>query len=94
LTAHLETETLSARAALWDNLPMLRDRLLEQGIRIEQFEIDLPQSQNQRESADPQQDRQSGDSGENLLRQSEADDDAAEEDRQAAISDGQIDVVA
>ncbi len=41
LTATLETETVSARNALLDNLPALRERLAEQNIRIEQFDVDL-----------------------------------------------------
>ncbi len=41
LTAQLETETTTARAALLDNLPALRERLAEQEIRIERFEVDV-----------------------------------------------------
>lgn len=43
MVARLETETAAARATLTDNLPILRERLAEQGIRIERFEIDLMQ---------------------------------------------------
>jgi flagellar hook-length control protein FliK len=39
----LEAETASARSALLDNLPMLRDRLTEQNIRIDKFDVDLRQ---------------------------------------------------
>jgi flagellar hook-length control protein FliK len=45
LTAHLQTETDSARVAIIDNLPTLRDRLAEQGVRIERFDVDLMQRQ-------------------------------------------------
>ncbi len=41
LTAHLETETTAARAVLLDNLPMLRERLAEQEIHIEKFDVDV-----------------------------------------------------
>jgi flagellar hook-length control protein FliK len=41
LTATLETETAAARNALLDNLPALRERLAEQDIRIEQFDVDV-----------------------------------------------------
>jgi flagellar hook-length control protein FliK len=41
LTAHLEAETPAARAVLLDNLPALRERLAEQQIRIERFDVDL-----------------------------------------------------
>jgi len=45
LVARLETETSAARAALIDNLPALRERLAEQGVRVERFEVDLMQQQ-------------------------------------------------
>jgi flagellar hook-length control protein FliK len=45
LVARLETETAAARTALIDNLPALRDRLAEQGVRIERFDVDLLQRQ-------------------------------------------------
>lgn len=41
LSAHLQAETPAARAMLLDNLPALRDRLAEQQIRIERFDVDL-----------------------------------------------------
>lgn len=43
LVARLETETSAARTALIDNLPALRERLAEQGVRIERFEVNLTQ---------------------------------------------------
>jgi flagellar hook-length control protein FliK len=41
LTARVQAETPEARTALLDNLPMLRERLADQGIRIEKFDVDL-----------------------------------------------------
>ncbi len=41
LTAHVETETSSARTLLLDNLPALRERLAGHNIKIEQFDINL-----------------------------------------------------
>lgn len=41
LTATMETETQAARNALLDNLPALRDRLAEQQIRVEKFDVDV-----------------------------------------------------
>lgn len=41
LRAHLETETTTARHALLENLPALRERLAEQNVKIEQFDVDL-----------------------------------------------------
>ena len=43
LIARLEAETTSVRTVLVENLPALRDRLAEQGIRIERFDVDLRQ---------------------------------------------------
>jgi flagellar hook-length control protein FliK len=41
LSANLETETADARRVLLDNLPALRQRLAEQDIRIEKFDVDV-----------------------------------------------------
>ena len=43
MVARMEAETSTARNILVDNLPALRDRLAEQGVRIERFDIDLMQ---------------------------------------------------
>jgi flagellar hook-length control protein FliK len=45
LTAKLHTETDAARTAIIENLPALREKLAEQGIRIERFDVDLMQRQ-------------------------------------------------
>jgi flagellar hook-length control protein FliK len=41
LRAHLEAETTAARQALLENLPALRERLAEQDVKIERFDVDL-----------------------------------------------------
>lgn len=41
VTAHVEAETAAAREVLLDNLPALRERLAEQNIRLERFDVDL-----------------------------------------------------
>lgn len=41
MTAKVEAETQAARNALLDNLPVLRERLAEQNIRVEKFDVDL-----------------------------------------------------
>jgi flagellar hook-length control protein FliK len=41
LAARLEADTPQARSLLMDNLPVLRERLADQGIRIEQFDVEL-----------------------------------------------------
>src|SRR5262245_13322019 len=43
LSASLQTETEAARVIILENLPALRDRLAEQGLRIERFNVDLMQ---------------------------------------------------
>jgi flagellar hook-length control protein FliK len=45
MTASLETETSAARQILLDHLPALRDRLAEQNIRVERFDVDVRQQQ-------------------------------------------------
>jgi len=41
MTARVEAETQTARNMLLDNLPVLRERLAQQDIKIEQFHVDL-----------------------------------------------------
>ncbi len=41
MTAAVETETPAARQILLDHLPALRERLAEQNIRIERFDVDV-----------------------------------------------------
>jgi flagellar hook-length control protein FliK len=41
VTAQLETESAAARTVLLDNLPALRERLAEQEIRIEKFDVNV-----------------------------------------------------
>ena len=43
LTARMETETQAAKNLLLDHMPVLRERLAEQNIRVERFEVDLMQ---------------------------------------------------
>jgi flagellar hook-length control protein FliK len=47
LSARLEAETSSARNLLLDNLPALRERLAEQNIKVERFEVDVRDEQRQ-----------------------------------------------
>jgi flagellar hook-length control protein FliK len=63
LTASVQTETSDAKAAIVDNLPALRERLADQGIRIDQFDVDLMDHSDRRqqsleEQARRQEDRQ------------------------------------
>lgn len=45
LSAHIEAETPAARTVLLDNLHVLRERLAEQNIRVEHFDVDLADRQ-------------------------------------------------
>lgn len=44
LSARIETQTPEAKQVLVDNLPALRERLSEQNIRVERFDVDLSNS--------------------------------------------------
>ncbi len=54
MTARLEAETSAARAAILENLPQLRERLAEQGIRIDRFDVELLPDQSQQNLANHQ----------------------------------------
>lgn len=58
LSANLETETADARRVLLDNLPALRQRLAEQEIRIEKFEVDIRREGGHSDGQAGAQDRQ------------------------------------
>jgi len=59
LTARLEVETAAARTVLLDNLPALRERLAEQEIRIEKFDVDVGrEGQQQADTSDTAEDHQ------------------------------------
>ena len=47
LSARIEAETEIARTVLLENISALRDRLADQGVRVEQFDVDLMQRQGQ-----------------------------------------------
>lgn len=49
LVARLEVETTEARAVLLENLPALRERLAEQGLRLEKFDVELSQREPQQQ---------------------------------------------
>lgn len=57
LVAKLEVENQRAHSILVDSLPALKERLAEQGIRVEQFDVNLPQRDSG--GGQPQHDRQS-----------------------------------
>lgn len=63
LSAHLEAETPAARNLLLDNLPALRERLAQQDVRVERFDVDLRQETSGGGSGHPgTHDRQARDS--------------------------------
>jgi flagellar hook-length control protein FliK len=47
MSARLEAETAAARNLLLDNLPVLRERLAEQNVKVEQFDVDVRDEQRQ-----------------------------------------------
>ena len=62
MSAQVEAETAAARSVLLDNLPVLRERLAEQEIRIEKFDVDVRRDGGQEtgnSGADDRQARQS-----------------------------------
>lgn len=59
ITANLETETAAARNVLLDNLPALRERLADQGISIEKFDVDVGRDGQQQTNTSSDGDRDS-----------------------------------
>lgn len=58
MTASLETETTAAKNLLLDNLPALRERLAEQEIRVDKFDVDVRQEGRSQEDWTPGERRQ------------------------------------
>lgn len=52
MIARLETETTAARNLLMENLPQLKERLAEQNVRIETFEVEVRDPSNQSSADD------------------------------------------
>jgi flagellar hook-length control protein FliK len=52
MIARMETETTTARNLLMDNLPQLKERLAEQNVRIETFEVEVRDQSNQSSADD------------------------------------------
>jgi len=80
IVARLEAETQSTRTLLIDNLPALRERLAEQGVHIEQFDVDLLDRRDQGQQRDPNQTPNDGRSQQN----SDSSPDTAGEDNSSA----------
>lgn len=64
LSAKLEAETPAARNLLLDSLPALRDRLAQQDIQIEKFDVDVRQEGNGQQGGGESDDRAADHSGE------------------------------
>jgi flagellar hook-length control protein FliK len=56
MTATIDADTQTARSALLDNLPALRDRLADQQVRVERFDVNV--RDNSQGGANPQGDTQ------------------------------------
>ena len=101
LSARIETDNPTAKQVLIDNLPALRDRLAEQNIRVEKFDVDLSNSGGGGTSQTPQQ--QWNDEGNRSARTGPertggssgiaADDDAVRRPTTPAFGDGRLNVV-
>ena len=57
MTASMEVETPAARQTLLENLPALRDRLEQQSVRIDKFDVDVRDESQQRGGEPQQQDQ-------------------------------------
>lgn len=69
MTARLETETTTARNLLMDNLPQLKEKLAEQNIRIETFEVEVRDQSNHSSAEDAKEQlRQQNEQQRNRLR--------------------------
>jgi flagellar hook-length control protein FliK len=67
--ARMETETTTARNLLMDNLPQLKERLAEQNVRIETFEVEVRDQANHSNADDAQEQlRQQNEQQRNRLR--------------------------
>ena len=61
MTARIETETSAARTLLLDSLPALRERLAQQDIKVDSFDVDLADRSPDGSPQRPDDDRQPGD---------------------------------
>jgi flagellar hook-length control protein FliK len=98
LSARLETETPAARTVLLDNLPALRDRLAEQDIKVEKFDVnvsdrradDSQQGTNRNQDNDPNHAETNSSADDGELSQ---EDDTSPTSADTTGSDGQLNVV-
>lgn len=58
MTARVEAETSTAKSIILENLPVLKERLAEQGIQVEKFDVDLMDRQPQQGQPESSPDRQ------------------------------------
>lgn len=99
LSARIEAETEHARQVLTDNLPQLRERLGEQGIKIERFDIDLMNQSGgelARDAGQQANDGQRGSAGQRRIETALARDSAAAAvapERASQLANGALDVV-
>ena len=60
VVARLETETTTAKTVLMDNLAQLKERLAEQNIRIETFDVDVNDQSSSHQGAEGQKEQEAG----------------------------------
>jgi len=82
MTAKMETDTQAAKNILLDNLPALRDRLAQQDIKVQQFDVDYSGGNNDGspQSADDQQQSNQRFAGRQAASQAAGDAETASED--------------
>ncbi len=96
LTARVEAETPVARSLLLENLPVLRERLAEQGLRVEQFDVDLME-QHSRETpygpAQDQHDQEPSPRQHTAPRRSDESPEATPSERTRTSGDGRLNII-
>jgi flagellar hook-length control protein FliK len=98
MSARLEAETQHARNLILDNLPMLRDRLAQQDIKVQQFNVDLmdqsPGGLPEQQGGEQSDDRHDGAGQHRHRRDTGRDDDRSTADRpRRHYSNSELDVL-
>lgn len=97
MSARVEAETAAAKSALMDNLPVLRERLAEQGIKVDRFDVSLSDQSQGGSSERPDGDRSFRQSGGNHQPPTDTDTSESNTRNQTPVgqtfgSDGRLDI--
>jgi len=97
LHAKLEAETSAAKSVLLDNLPVLRERLAEQNIKVERFDVDVAEdsgSESSQRSGDEERFHQPDRGPSERATDADGETDTIEDDtRGRNAADGRLDIV-